>query len=96
MLDALKVGVAGVASDRLTIHSRHGWSILRTVTFDRGADALTAESEVLAAVRRRGYKSGIVEVGDMPQSGRTETFSVCTRVTADAVLDQYAVHRDSG
>ena len=49
--NAHKIGIAGVTTHRLDKHRKNGWSVFKTMHFDRGEDAYAVEQSVLKWLR---------------------------------------------
>jgi hypothetical protein len=74
-LRALKVGISNLVrrTDRITAHSKQGWTLLYRQDLDTGEMAFQLEQQVLTWLRQE-KKLGIYLVKDqMPQGGWTET-----------------------
>ncbi len=82
---ALKIGVAGVDSDRLGQHRRKGWELIASWTYEVGADAKLEERTVLDQWKADGLPVGFLDPSDMPQRGETETTSL-TMVDLEALM----------
>jgi hypothetical protein len=89
-LGAHKVGISGLATDRLRRHGRDGWSVYKTMRVESGFRAYEIEQDVLRYLRLElGLPAFLSEV-EMPQSGWTETFDADALALPDAwqlVLD---------
>ena len=75
-LRAAKIGIAESTSDRIDVHMRHGWKILKVWQFKTGELAGKAESAVLEYFRDELKLPPFLRPVDMPQGGYTETVSI--------------------
>ena len=71
--DGHKVGVTGIASQRLEVHRRAGWKVMRTWPFSIGRDAYLVEQTTLRHLRKSLGLPQFATVSEMKQGGATET-----------------------
>ena len=77
-LRAAKIGIAEYTSDRIDVHIRYGWKVMKVWQFKTGALAGKAESDVLEYFRDELKLPPFLRPADMPQGGFTETVSALT------------------
>lgn len=82
---AHKVGVTVVGSKRLTLFSRDGWQVFRTMRVARGDEARRIEASVLAGFRDAGH-SPFLSAAELP-NGFTETIDA-EAVSLPALWDE--------
>ena len=86
-LRAAKIGIAELTSDRIDVHIRHGWKVIKVWRFNTGKDAGHAETAVLEYFRNELKFPPFLRPADMPQGGYTETIS-----SAELRLDEIEAH----
>lgn len=74
-LRASKIGIAEYSSDRIDLHVRHGWRVVKVWQFKTGELAGEAENAVLDFFRYELKLPPFLGPSDMPQGGYTETVS---------------------
>ena len=74
-LRASKIGIAEYSSDRIDLHIRHGWRVVKVWQFKTGELAGVAENAVLDFFRNELKLPPFLSPSDMPQGGYTETVS---------------------
>lgn len=77
-LRAAKIGIAESTSDRIDVHIRYGWKVLKVWQFKTGELAGRAETAVLSYFRDELKLPSFLRPADMPQGGFTETVSAST------------------
>ena len=77
-LRAAKIGIAESTSDRIDVHIRHGWRVIKVWQFKTGELAGRAENAVLEYFRDELKLPPFLRPADMPQGGFTETVSALT------------------
>jgi len=77
-LRAAKIGIAESNSDRIDVHIRYGWKVLKVWQFKTGELAGKAENAVLEYFRDELKLPPFLRPADMPQGGFTETVSALT------------------
>jgi len=75
-LRAAKIGIAESTSDRIDLHIRYGWRVVKVWQFKTGGLAGKAESAVLGYFRDELKLPPFLRPADMPQGGYTETVSL--------------------
>ena len=75
-LRAAKIGIAESTSDRIDLHIRYGWKVVKVWQFETGGLAVKAESAVLGYFRDELKLPPFLRPADMPQGGYTETVSL--------------------
>jgi len=75
-LRAAKIGIAESTSDRIDVHIRYGWKVLKVWQFKTGDLAGRAENAVLEYFRNELKLPPFLRPADMPQGGYTETVSI--------------------
>jgi recombinational DNA repair protein (RecF pathway) len=91
---AIKVGIAGQESNRITQHVQLGWDLLEVWDFDVGEDAYEVEQRVISWWRDDLGFGQALDKETMPQRGWTETAHVSdvgpdeTIKFVDRVLDE--------
>ena len=88
-LRAAKIGIAESTSDRIDVHIRYGWKVLKVWQFNTGELAGRAETAVLSYFRDELKTCPFLRPADMPQGGFTETISRSS-VSIDIVEDVVA------
>ena len=88
-LRAAKIGIAESTSDRIDVHIRYGWKVLKVWQFKTGELAGRAETAVLSYFRDELKLRPFLRPADMPQGGYTETISRAS-VSLDAIQDVIA------
>ena len=88
-LQAAKIGIAESTSDRIDVHIRYGWKVMKVWHFKTGELAGRAETAVLSYFRDELKTCPFLQPADMPQGGFTET---CSRssVSIDIIEDVVA------
>ncbi len=76
-LDAAKIGIAKVGSQRIELHQSMGWTLVTTVSM-RGTRARFVEGQVLKLWSSLALPYG-VRAEDMPYAGYTETVGLAAR-----------------
>ena len=74
-LGAAKIGIAEATSDRIDVHIRYGWRVMKVWQFKTGELAGRAENAVLSYFRDELKLAPFLRHSDMPQGGFTETIS---------------------
>ena len=82
-LNAAKIGICNVGTDRIAKHRRRGWTSFQKITFANGADAARLEREVLAEWRTQGWRR--VLDGGKGYDGWTETVELSGEVTPEGL-----------
>jgi hypothetical protein len=92
-LGASKIGIAESSSDRIDLHIRHGWRVVKVWQFKTGELAGVAENAVLDFFRNELKLPPFLGPSDMPQGGYTETVSSSgiTLEGVEAVLRNFAL-----
>ena len=88
-LRAAKIGIAESTSDRIDVHIRHGWRVIKVWQFKTGELAGRAENAVLEYFRYELKLPPFLRPADMPQGGFTETVSrgaISTAAIEKAIL----------
>ena len=74
-LGAHKIGVAGAAkqNERLTKHTKQGWTVYEHKEFKKGIDAFNLEGKILHWLRYQKKLPPYLSIEQMPQAGWSET-----------------------
>jgi len=74
-LGAHKIGVAGASkhNERLTKHSKQGWTVYKHKEFKKGIDAFALEGKILHWLRYQKNLPPYLSIEQMPQAGWSET-----------------------
>jgi hypothetical protein len=73
-LSAMKIGIAGKDTKRLSAHKSNGWEVVKVIDTPYGYQAWYAEGKVLSWLRSDVGLPACVDSATMPQGGFTETF----------------------
>jgi Zn finger protein HypA/HybF involved in hydrogenase expression len=92
-LRASKIGIAESSSDRIDLHIRHGWRVVKVWQFKTGELAGVAENAVLDFFRNELKLPPFLGPSDMPQGGYSETVSSAgiTLERVEAVVRNFAL-----
>lgn len=75
---SLKVGISNSNSreDRVQVHSKHGWQLIKRIEFENGFLAYEFEQTLLKYLRVNRRIPIHLSKREMPQSGYSETLSM--------------------